>query len=213
MCPPPHQRHTRRAVGRAGGIFWKTPDTGLASYSIISLRYYLIQGRATGEWAKLPSGCIRRNTKSSSSGFAEVLITLSFWERMNLYMTPWEAGVTDFQKRRDCLHTPQLYYTAEKLGLPTSQLSRRRRDFLLPNYPREPCRDLLLPNYSREPETSFSQIPAIPENLGLPTSQLSQRSRDFLIPNYPREPGTRNREPQRSRNCLIPIYPREAGTA
>ncbi len=37
---PPHQRrglHTRRGWG-GGSIFWKTPDIGLASYSIISLR-------------------------------------------------------------------------------------------------------------------------------------------------------------------------------
>ncbi len=34
--------HTRRGVGGGGGsIFWKTPDIGLASYSIISLRYAL----------------------------------------------------------------------------------------------------------------------------------------------------------------------------
>ncbi len=32
--------HTRRAVrGVGGSIFWKTPDIGLASYSIISLRF------------------------------------------------------------------------------------------------------------------------------------------------------------------------------
>jgi hypothetical protein len=30
--------HTRRAVRGWGSIFWKTPDIGLASYSIISLR-------------------------------------------------------------------------------------------------------------------------------------------------------------------------------
>jgi hypothetical protein len=39
----PHQRrrvHTRQAVrGVGGSIFWKTPDNGLASYSIISLWY------------------------------------------------------------------------------------------------------------------------------------------------------------------------------
>jgi hypothetical protein len=40
--PPLHQRgggHTRRAVGGGeGSIFWKKPDIGLASYSIIPLR-------------------------------------------------------------------------------------------------------------------------------------------------------------------------------
>ncbi len=30
--------HTRRAAGGGGSIFWKTPDIGSASYSIISLR-------------------------------------------------------------------------------------------------------------------------------------------------------------------------------
>ena len=33
--------HTRLAVREGGSIFWKTPDIGLASYSIISLRYNL----------------------------------------------------------------------------------------------------------------------------------------------------------------------------
>jgi hypothetical protein len=41
VCPPP-------AFGAGGGhtrrsIFWKTPDIGLASYSIIPLRYALLQ--------------------------------------------------------------------------------------------------------------------------------------------------------------------------
>jgi hypothetical protein len=42
VCPPPCKGggytgvHTRRAVG--GQYFWKMPDIGLASYSIISLR-------------------------------------------------------------------------------------------------------------------------------------------------------------------------------
>ncbi len=37
---PPHQRRTHSPGGEGGGesIFWKTPDIGLASYSIISLR-------------------------------------------------------------------------------------------------------------------------------------------------------------------------------
>ncbi len=43
MCPPPAPKtvHTRRAV-RGGGrsIFWKTRDIGLASCSIISLRFW-----------------------------------------------------------------------------------------------------------------------------------------------------------------------------
>jgi hypothetical protein len=42
VCPPPRTKaggvHTRRAVRGWGSIFRKTPDIGLASYSIISLR-------------------------------------------------------------------------------------------------------------------------------------------------------------------------------
>jgi hypothetical protein len=42
--PPPPPKDTHRAVrGVGGSIFWKTPDIGLASYSIISLRLYCIK--------------------------------------------------------------------------------------------------------------------------------------------------------------------------
>jgi hypothetical protein len=41
VCPPPHQRrggtHSPGGEG-VGGQIWKTPDIGLASYSIIPLR-------------------------------------------------------------------------------------------------------------------------------------------------------------------------------
>ncbi len=36
--------HTRWAVREWGSIFWKTPDIGLASYSIIPLRFYYWTG-------------------------------------------------------------------------------------------------------------------------------------------------------------------------
>ncbi len=40
MCPPPAQKaggtHSPNDEGGGGSIFWKTPDIGLASYSIIS---------------------------------------------------------------------------------------------------------------------------------------------------------------------------------
>ncbi len=51
VCPPPHQRRggtprggtqytlAGRWGGAGGSIFWKTPHIGLASYSIISLRW------------------------------------------------------------------------------------------------------------------------------------------------------------------------------
>jgi hypothetical protein len=43
VCPTPAPnaggtRHARQGVRGWGSIFWKTPDIGLASYSIISLR-------------------------------------------------------------------------------------------------------------------------------------------------------------------------------
>jgi hypothetical protein len=43
VCPPPAPKaggtHSPGGEGRGGSIFWKTPDMGLASYSIISLRF------------------------------------------------------------------------------------------------------------------------------------------------------------------------------
>jgi hypothetical protein len=35
---PPHQRREGAVRGVGGSIFWKTPDIGLTSYSIISIR-------------------------------------------------------------------------------------------------------------------------------------------------------------------------------
>ncbi len=54
VCPPPHQRrgvHTRRPVRGWGSIFWKTSDIGLASYSMISLRFRYCQD-LTVQWEK-----------------------------------------------------------------------------------------------------------------------------------------------------------------
>ncbi len=42
VCPPPAPKaggtHSTGGVEGGGSIFWKTPDIGLASYTIISLR-------------------------------------------------------------------------------------------------------------------------------------------------------------------------------
>ncbi len=43
-------------------VTW-SPNKLWRSNSIFNLWYYLTQGRATGEWAKLPSVCIRRRAK------------------------------------------------------------------------------------------------------------------------------------------------------
>ncbi len=49
MCPPRAPKagdtHSPGGEGGGGSIFWKTPDIGLASYSIISLRSILLQAR------------------------------------------------------------------------------------------------------------------------------------------------------------------------
>jgi hypothetical protein len=86
------------------------------------------------------------------------------------------------------------------MGLPTSQLSRRRRDFLLPNYPREPgtCyfpiilenQGLPIPKSQLFQRTWDFLLLTIPEKQGLSTSQLYRRGEDYLLPNYPREAGT-----------------------
>jgi len=38
VCPPPAPYTLAGCEGGGGSIFWKTPDIGLASYTIISLR-------------------------------------------------------------------------------------------------------------------------------------------------------------------------------
>jgi hypothetical protein len=56
VCPPPVPKaggyiHTRREVRECGrSIFWKTPDIGLASYSIISLQYNLSNLGRPRQW-------------------------------------------------------------------------------------------------------------------------------------------------------------------
>ncbi len=45
--------HSPGGEGVGGSIFWKTPDIGLASYSIISLRFYgICAGKGGGNASK-----------------------------------------------------------------------------------------------------------------------------------------------------------------
>ena len=140
----------------------------------------------------IPSVCIRRRAKPASSGFAEVLIALSFWERMNL-RTPWKAGFNQLSEKKGfpIYFTIMLYRRSWDFLLPSDPgeagtfyfptISQRTRYFLLPKSQLfKRTRDFLLPNYPREARTSY--FPTIAEKQGLPTFQLSQRSRDFLVP-------------------------------
>jgi hypothetical protein len=58
VCPPPAPKAPPPGdEGGGGSIFWKTPDIGLASYSIISLRLVCI--RLEDLWQRLHAGILR----------------------------------------------------------------------------------------------------------------------------------------------------------
>jgi hypothetical protein len=85
VCPPPIPKagrgvHTRRAVRGWGSIFWKTPDIGLASYSIISLRTHLFINWATVVMDRNPlKGTLPRDYFFECKQFNRYFLCMRWW--------------------------------------------------------------------------------------------------------------------------------------
>jgi hypothetical protein len=86
VCPPPHQRGYTSPGGEGvgGSIFWKTPDIGLASYSIIPLRWLILSAQWVSSELSLIGG--------THIGARALLDILLIWLGYIVCLSQWGGG-------------------------------------------------------------------------------------------------------------------------